>query len=434
MNICMVGAGYAGLVSAACFAEFGLKVICVDKEEERIKMLNEGRMPFFEPGMEEMVVRNMSQDRLSFTTDLVSAVRQSLVIFICVGTPSNDDGSVDLSFVEAVARQIGEALNGYKIIVTKSTVPVGTTRWVEGIIKECCPQNFHFEMASNPEFLREGSAIEDFMRPNRVVVGAESDQCRAILMDLYAPLYLRETPFVVTDIQTSEMIKYASNAFLAVKISYINEMANLCDELEADVHQVAKAMGLDNRIGSKFLHPGPGFGGSCFPKDTRAFAHFARKAGAPLEIVESVIRINGGQWQRMVQKIENVLGGESGKTVALLGLTFKPNTDDIREAPAIFIARDLLNKGYRVRAHDPVGMEPSAKVLSGDLTFCSDPYEAARGAHCLVIATEWNQFRNLDFDTLKDLLEGHIFVDLKNIYDPARIRNKGFTYVGVGRR
>ena len=434
MNICMVGAGYAGLVSAACFAEFGLKVICVDKEEQRIKMLNEGRMPFFEPAMEEMVVRNMSQDRLSFTTDLASAVRQSLVIFICVGTPSNDDGSVDLSFVEAVARQIGEALNGYKIIVTKSTVPVGTTRWVEGIIKEYCPQDFHFEMASNPEFLREGSAIEDFLRPNRVVVGAESDQSRAILMDLYAPLYLRETPFVVTDIQTSEMIKYASNAFLAVKISYINEMANLCDELNADVHQVAKAMGLDNRIGSKFLHPGPGFGGSCFPKDTRAFAHFARVAGAPLELVESVIRINGEQWRRMVRKIEAVLGGDSQKTVALLGLTFKPNTDDIREAPAIAIAQDLLNKGYKVRAHDPVAMESSSKVISGDMTFCSDPYEAARGAHCLVIATEWNQFRNLNFDTLKDLLEGRVLVDLKNIYDPARIRNKGFTYVGVGRR
>ncbi len=433
MNICVVGAGYAGLVTAACFAEFGLKVTCVDKEEQKIQKLKEGRVPFFEPGLEEMVRRNMGQGRLSFTNDLGQGVQNALVILICVGTPSREDGGVDLSAVDEVATQIGEFLNGYKLVVTKSTVPVGTTRRVERIIREHSREPFHFEMASNPEFLREGSAIEDFMRPNRVVIGAESDQARAILRDLYSPLYLIETSFVMTDIHTSEVIKYASNAFLATKISFINEMANLCEKVGADVHQVAKAMGLDQRIGSKFLHPGPGFGGSCFPKDTRAFAQTGRELGVPLELVETVIRVNQRQRERMVQKVEETVQGVKGKIMAVLGLTYKPNTDDIREAPAISIIQDLMERGARIRAYDPAGMENASHLLKGGIAFCADPYDAASGSHALLILTEWNQFRNLDFDRLKGLLLEPILLDFKNIYDPTRIRDKGFMYVGVGR-
>ena len=433
MNICVVGAGYAGLVTAACFAEFGLKVTCVDKEEQKIQKLKEGRVPFFEPGLEELVRRNMAQGRLSFTNDLGQGVQNALVILICVGTPSREDGGVDLSAVDEVATQIGESLNGYKLVVTKSTVPVGTTRRVERIIREHSREPFHFEMASNPEFLREGSAIEDFMRPNRVVIGAESDQARAILRDLYSPLYLIETSFVMTDIHTSEVIKYASNAFLATKISFINEMANLCEKVGADVHQVAKAMGMDQRIGSKFLHPGPGFGGSCFPKDTRAFAQTGRELGVPLELVETVIRVNQRQRERMVQKVEETVQGVKGKIMAVLGLTYKPNTDDIREAPAIYIIQDLMERGARIRAYDPAGMENASHLLKGGIAFCADPYDAATGSHALLILTEWNQFRNLDFDRLKGLLLEPILMDFKNIYDPTRIKDKGFVYVGVGR-
>jgi UDPglucose 6-dehydrogenase len=350
-----------------------------------------------------------------------------------VGTPSREDGSVDLSAVDEVARQIGESLDGYKLVVTKSTVPVGTTRRVERIIRECSQGAYQFEVASNPEFLREGSAIEDFMRPNRVVIGAESDQARAILKDLYSPLYLIETPFVITNIETAEMIKYASNAFLATKISFINEMANLCEVIGADVHQVAKAMGLDHRIGPKFLHPGPGFGGSCFPKDARALAHFAREAGVSLELVEAVLRVNRQQRERMVEKVERVLEGVEGKTLALLGLTFKPNTDDIREAPAVYIADQLLVKGGILRAYDPAGMKNASLVLDGKITFCEDAYEAARGSEALIIATEWNQFRNLDFGRLKKELKRPLLIDLKNIYEPSKVREKGFEYIGVGR-
>jgi len=433
MNISVVGAGYAGLVTAACFAEFGLKVTCVDKDRDRIQSLSKGRVPFYEPGLEEMISRNVGQERLVFSTDLKRGVTNSLVIFICVGTPSKPDGSVDLSAVEEVAREIGESLNGYKLIVTKSTVPVGTTKRVEKLIREHSPETYQFEVASNPEFLREGSAIEDFMRPNRVVIGAESDQVRAILKDLYSPLFLIETPFVITDIYTSEMIKYASNAFLATKISFINEMANLCERFNADVHQVAKAMGLDGRIGSKFLHPGPGFGGSCFPKDTRAFVYFAHEAGAEVELVEAVIRVNQKQRERMVTKVEEALGGAQGKTIGILGLTYKPNTDDIREAPAIAIVKKLLSKGARIRTYDPAGMENASRVLGGEVTFCTDAYDAANGSDALLIATEWNQFRNLDFGRLKGLLNTPVLLDLKNIYDPQRIREQGFSYIGVGR-
>lgn len=433
MNICVVGAGYAGLVTAACFAEFGLRVTCVDKEKSKIDSLRQGRVPFFEPGLEEMVQRNMAQGRLFFSHDLIQAVQNSLVIFICVGTPSREDGSVDLSAVDEVAAQIGDALNGYKLVVTKSTVPVGTTKRVKRIIEERSKGAYHFDVANNPEFLREGSAVEDFMRPNRVIIGAESDEARAILRDLYSPLYLIEAPFVITNIQTSEMIKYASNAFLATKISFINEMALLCDRLGADVYQVARAMGLDQRIGSKFLHPGPGFGGSCFPKDTRALAHSAREVGLELQIVEAVIRVNQRQREWAVQRIEEALGGIEQKTVALLGLTFKPNTDDIREAPAIFIAQEILRRKGRLRAYDPVGMKNASHTLDGEVLFCSDAYDAAQGSHALVIATEWNQFRNLDLDRMRELLAQPVLVDLKNIYDPERVRDKGFVYYGVGR-
>jgi UDPglucose 6-dehydrogenase len=433
MNICVVGAGYAGLVTAACFAEFGLRVVCVDKEAERVGRLREGKMPFYEPGLEEMVQRNMAQERLNFSTEITQGVRQSLVIFICVGTPSLTDGAVDLSAVDEVARLIGENLDGYKLVVTKSTVPVGTTRRVEQIIRETAGDAYQYEVASNPEFLREGAAIEDFMRPDRVVIGAESDQARAILKDLYSPLYLRDTPFVVTEIETSEMIKYACNAFLATKISFINEMANLCEAMGADVYQVARAMGLDKRIGPKFLHPGPGFGGSCFPKDTRALAHFARAAGSPVSLVDTVVEVNQRQRQRMMDKVVQGLGPLADKTVGLLGLTFKPNTDDIREAPAIYMAREILAQGGGLRAYDPAGMEQAARVLEGAVALCADAYEVAEGSDGLVIATEWNQFRNLDFDRLKGLLKAPVLIDLKNIYDPGRIRSKGFRYIGVGR-
>jgi UDPglucose 6-dehydrogenase len=433
MNICVIGAGYAGLVTAACFAEFGLRVTCVDKDKDRVLSLRSGRIPFFEPGLEEMIPRNVGQGRLSFSADLREGISSALVIFICVGTPPRQDGSVDLEAMEEVARQIGEALNGYKLIVTKSTVPVGTTRRVEEIIREQSSGAFQFEVASNPEFLREGAAIEDFMRPNRVVIGAESDQARAILKDLYSPLYLLETPIVITDIQTSEMIKYACNAFLAMKISFINEIANLCEKVGADVHQVARAMGLDRRIGPKFLHPGPGFGGSCFPKDTRAFAHFARQAGEELGLVEAVIRINQQQRERMVKKVEKALNGVDGKTVALLGLTYKPNTDDVREAPAVSILKALLSLGGRVRAYDPAGMDNASQILEGSVTFCKSAYDAAKDSDALVIATEWNEFRNLDFERLKGLLRNSVLLDLKNVYDPERIRQIGFVYVGVGR-
>jgi UDPglucose 6-dehydrogenase len=433
MNICVVGAGYAGLVTAACFAEFGLKVCCVDKDEGKICLLSQGKPPFFEPGLEELVQRNMAQGRLHFTTDLAKGVKQSLVVFICVGTPPREDGSVDLTAVEDVAVGIGKALNGYKLIVTKSTVPVGTTKHLEKVIREHAPHPYQFEMASNPEFLREGSAIEDFMHPNRVVIGAESDQAVAILKDLYSPLYLIETPFVITNIPTSEIIKYASNAFLATKISFINEMANLCEAVGADVHHVARAMGLDQRIGPKFLHPGPGFGGSCFPKDARAFVYFARQAGVELELVDAVIRVNQRQRERMLRKIEETIGGLKGKVLGLLGLTYKPNTDDIREAPAIYIAWGILKRGGALRVYDPAGMGNAARELSGDVTFCRDVYEVTEGCHGLIIATEWNQFRNLDIDRIKASLREPVLFDLKNIYDPAKIRAKGFVYVGVGR-
>ena len=432
MNIAVVGTGYVGLVTAACFAEFGVNVIAVDKDESKVALLQKGEVPFYEPGLEEMVRRNMKEGRLAFSTDMKSAVEKSLVILIAVGTPPGDGGGADLSFVREVALGIARHLNGYKVIVTKSTVPMGTGAMIRGLIEENRAGMVPFSVVSNPEFLREGAAIEDFMRPNRVVIGAEDPQAVAILKDLYNPLYLIETPFVITNVVSAEMVKYASNAFLATKISFINEIANLCEAVGADVHEVARGMGLDNRIGRKFLHPGPGFGGSCFPKDTRAVAKMAAEAGVPARIVEAVIEANEHQVGRMVDKIAGAVGGLKGRTIACLGLAFKPNTSDTRDSPALRIICDLLKAGARVRAFDPVAMPEARQSLPG-IDYAEDAYDAARGCDALVIATEWNQFRSLDWDRMKKTLKSPVVVDLRNVYEPAQMQALGIRYTGVGR-
>jgi UDPglucose 6-dehydrogenase len=434
MNICVVGTGYVGLVTGACFAEFGNPVTCVDNDAEKIEKLEQGEMPIYEPGLEDVVERNVKAGRLTFSTDLESSVRESLVVFIAVGTPQGDDGRADLSFVRDVARTVAENLNSYKVVVTKSTVPAGTGKMIRGIIEEHMKERHPFSVASNPEFLREGSAIEDFMRPNRVVLGTEDEQSAAILRDLYRPLFLIETPIVVTDVITAEMIKYASNAFLATKISFINEMANLCEATGADVHGVAKGMGLDRRIGSKFLHPGPGYGGSCFPKDTRAIVEVARDHGVDLRIVNAVISVNDARPPQMVDKIREAVGGElKGKTIGLLGLTFKPNTDDLRESPAMAILDRLVEQGARVRAFDPIALPIVSRTSRSGVSYCEDEYDVARGADALVIATEWNQFRGLDLNRVKELLTSPTLIDLRNVYEPETMRERGFDYTGVGR-
>ncbi|MBI2080705.1 MAG: UDP-glucose/GDP-mannose dehydrogenase family protein [candidate division NC10 bacterium] len=432
MNICVVGVGYVGLVTGACFAEFGLHVTCVDKDAERISALKAGKIPFYEPGLEELVQKNSREGRLTFTTDLGAGVGGSLVIFLAVGTPPRGDGSADLSAIEEVARGIAGAMDDYKVIVTKSTVPVGTGARIREIISRHQSGPVDFDVVANPEFLREGAAIEDFMRPNRVVIGASSPQAIAILKDLYRPLYLIETPVVVTDLTTAELIKYASNAFLATKITFINEIANLCEKVGADVHVVARAMGLDGRIGPKFLHPGPGFGGSCLPKDLRALTEVARKAGEPLDLIQTVSRLNEQQRVRMLEKVAAAVGEVRGKTLAVLGLSFKPNTDDIREAPALDLIRGLLERGARIRAFDPAAMANAARVLP-EAEYCKDAYDAAAGADAVVLVTEWNQFRNLDLARLKAALRQPVFVDLRNVYEPRRMREQGFRYTGVGR-
>jgi UDPglucose 6-dehydrogenase len=432
MNIAVVGTGYVGLVTGACFAEFGVSVMCVDKDAGKIAMLEEGRVPFFEPGLEEMVARNLRAERLVFSTDIGEAIQTSLVIFIAVGTPSGEDGSADLSFVRQVAQSVGKHMNGYKVVVTKSTVPMGTGAMIQRVIEENLKKPMPFSVASNPEFLREGAAIEDFMRPNRVIVGTNDPQATSILKELYNPLYLIETPFLVTNVVTAEMIKYASNAFLATKISFINEMANLCEAVGADVHDVARGMGLDNRIGKKFLHPGPGFGGSCFPKDTRAILGMAREAHVTSRIVEAVISVNDLQVDRMAGKIEKAAGGLKGKRFAVLGLAFKPNTSDIRESPAVRIILTLERKGAKVRAYDPAAMEEARAVLP-DVEFAEDAYDAAEGCDALVIATEWNQFRNLNLQKMKQALASPIVIDLRNVYKPELMRQQGFRYESVGR-
>ena len=434
MNVCVVGTGYVGLVTGACFAEFGNHVTCVDKDEGKIGRLLGGEIPIFEPGLDELVERNVKAGRLHFTTDLPKAIRDALVVLIAVGTPQSHDGRADLSFVKEVAGTIAENLNGYKVIVTKSTVPAGTGRIVREIVEARSTEAHAFSVASNPEFLREGSAIEDFMRPNRVVIGTEDEQAAAILKDLYRPLYLIETPFVMTDVVTSELIKYASNAFLAVKISYINEMADLCERLGADVHDVAKGMGLDQRIGRKFLHPGPGYGGSCFPKDTRAIQWIAEEQGIDLRIVGAAVAVNDVRPAQMLERIRAGLGGSmKGRTVALLGLTFKPNTDDLRESPALEILDGLVAGGATVRAYDPIGIEGTRASGRKDVVYCNDEWDAVAGAEAVVIATEWNQFRGMDPARLRAAVSKPVLFDFRNIFEPAVMKAKGFTYVGVGR-
>jgi UDPglucose 6-dehydrogenase len=433
MTICVVGVGYVGLVTGTCFAEFGNTVVCVDNDEQKIDALKQGIIPIYEPGLEEMIRRYQSVGRLNFTTDVAEAVEQSLAIFIAVGTPSDSEGSANLAFVYEVAETIGKLMKGYKVIATKSTVPVGTGKRIKDIVSKNQEQKIPFDVVSNPEFLREGSAIEDFMRPNRVVIGTDSEQATAIMKDLYSPLYLIETPFVVTNVETAEMIKYASNAFLATKISFINEMANICELVGADVHLVAKGMGLDKRIGPKFLHPGPGYGGSCFPKDTRAILKLAESMGYRFRIVESVIEVNESQSSRMVEKIESTLGDLKGKRLGVLGLTFKPNTDDVRESPALKIITSLLDKGASVSAFDPAGMERSKQFLA-EVNFGQNMYDVAEEADALILATEWNEFRGLDWDRMKSLLRSPLVFDLRNIYDPDRMKAKGFEYHCVGRQ
>jgi UDPglucose 6-dehydrogenase len=432
MNIAVIGSGYVGLITGACFAEFGIHVTCVDNDAKKIRMMKKGIVPFYEPGLEELMQNNIKAGRLEFTTDLGEAVDSSLVIFIAVGTPPRGDGSAEMKYVEAVAEEIARNIKSYKVIVTKSTVPVGTGDRIRDIISRNLKENVDFDVVSNPEFLREGAGIEDFMRPNRVVIGTSSDQATAIMKDLYRPLYLIETPIVITDIKTAELIKYASNAFLATKISFINEMANLCESVGADVQVVAKAMGLDRRIGPKFLHAGPGYGGSCFPKDTLALLQIGKEHKVSMGLIEATVRANEEQKERTVKKITGIMKKVKGKTVCILGLSFKPNTNDLRDAPSIHIIKKLIKAGARIRAYDPVAMPDAKSVLRG-VTFCRDAYDAAKGSHAVVIVTEWNQFRNLELSKIKKAMKDSFFFDLRNIYEPARLREMGFQYYSVGR-
>jgi|PersoiStandDraft_1058852.scaffolds.fasta_scaffold06837_2 UDPglucose 6-dehydrogenase len=431
MNICMVGTGYVGLVTGTCLADFGMNVVCVDKDEEKIRKLREGHIPIYEPGLEELVAKNERAGRLRFSTDLKAAIENSLAIFIAVGTPPRVDGSADLSFVESVAESIADHANGYKVVVTKSTVPTGTGRRIEEILQARNGEH-SFSVVSNPEFLREGSAVADFLRPDRVVIGARDARAIEVMKEIYSPLYLIETPIVVTDVESAEMIKYASNGFLAVKISFINEVARLCELVGADVHAVARGMGLDKRIGSKFLHPGPGFGGSCFPKDTHAVADLARQHDYRFEIIEAAITANEKTKARMIEKIESTVGPLSGKTIGVLGISFKPETDDIRESASLTIIGDLQARGARVRAFDPAGMENARRVLS-DVEWAADAYDCAKGCDALVLATEWNEFRALDLGRLAKTMRSRTLVDLRNVYDPAEMAAAGWAYAGVGR-
>ena len=434
MKICVVGSGYVGLVTGACLADFGMQVTCVDKDEAKIEALKRCEIPIYEPGLRAIVRENSEADRLHFSTDLVPAIHAAQAIFIAVGTPSREDGSADLSFVREVAQSIADHMNGYKVIVTKSTVPIGTGRMIEKIVQAGQGKEHSFSVVSNPEFLREGSAIGDFLRPDRVVIGSTDERATKIMQDIYAPLKRARVPFVLTTVESAELIKYASNAFLATKISFINEVARLCERVGADVEIVARGMGLDNRIGPKFLHPGPGFGGSCFPKDSRAIVQIATDHDMNFQIMEAVLAVNESTKERMVDKIETAFGGSvEGKTVAVLGLSFKPETDDMRESPALTIVDGLLARGAQVRAYDPAAMDECRQLWS-DVAFCSDTYDAASGADGLVIVTEWNEFRALELDRLSSLLTTPLIVDLRNIYQPTRLAAAGFTYVSLGRQ
>ena len=432
MNICVVGSGYVGLVTGVCLADFGMHVVGVDKDSAKVEALSRGKVPIYEPGLETLVQKNMEEGRLRFTTDLGPAIEEAQVVFIAVGTPPKSDGSADLTFIREVASSIAQHLNGYKIIVTKSTVPIGTGKMIESIVREGAGSRHKFAVVSNPEFLREGSAIEDFMQPDRVVIGTRDPRAAELMKDVYSPLAAADVPFIVTDVETAELIKYASNGFLATKISFINEVAQICEAWGANVEVVSKGMGLDNRIGPKFLSAGPGFGGSCFPKDTRAAAQIARDQGLKFRIIEAVLEVNEVTQKRMITKIEDALGDIAGKTLAVLGLSFKPNTDDIRESPALPIVQGLLDHGATVRAFDPEAMA-ACRPLFPTLVYCDNAYETAEGADALVIITEWNQFRKLELDRLHQLLRQPLVIDLRNLYDPEKMAAAGFHYVSIGR-
>jgi UDPglucose 6-dehydrogenase len=433
MRVAMIGTGYVGLVSGACFSEFGVSVSCVDQDEAKIASLRRGEMPIYEPGLAALVAANVAAGRLSFTTDLAAAVAGADAVFIAVGTPSRrGDGHADLSYVFAAAEAIGRALRGPAVVVTKSTVPVGTGYQVAAILRGTRAKD-GVEVAANPEFLREGSAITDFMRPDRVVIGADSERARVVLRQLYRPLYLIETPMLFTDIATAELIKYAANAFLATKVTFINEIADLCETLGADVQDVARGIGLDGRIGRKFLHAGPGFGGSCFPKDCRALVRTAGEAGGGLAIVETVLRVNEARKRRMADKIAAACGGSlAGKSLAVLGLTFKPNTDDMRDAPSLEILPRLIAAGARIRAFDPEGMDEAQKLMP-ELVYCRDAYQTMQGADALILLTEWNEFRGLDLGRIRDLLANPLVIDLRNIYQPHEMAAAGLSYCSIGR-
>ena len=433
MRVAMIGTGYVGLVSGACFADFGHVVTCIDKDAGKIARLRRGEIPIFEPGLEQLVASNVREERLSFTTDSRQAVASAEAVFIAVGTPSRrGDGEADLSYVYAAAAEIAEVLDGFTVVVTKSTVPVGTGDEVEAIIRKARP-DADFAVVSNPEFLREGAAITDFKRPDRVVVGTDDERARQVMRELYRPLFLNETPILFTGRRTSELIKYAANAFLAMKITFINEMADLCEAVGADVQQVARGIGLDNRIGRKFLHAGPGYGGSCFPKDTLALVRTAAGAGSPMRLIETTIGVNDERKRGMADRVVAAMGGDvAGKTVAVLGLTFKPNTDDMRDAPSLAIVPALQAMGAKIQAFDPEGMDEAAKLLPG-VEMRDGPYAAAEGADAAVIVTEWDQFRALELDRLRGLMRKPVLVDLRNVYNPEDIRARGFTYASLGR-
>ena len=434
MKITIIGTGYVGLVTGACLAEFGHHITCMDKDERKINSLLEGKIPIYEPGLAELVRKNVSEGRLAFTTELADSVQKASAVFLAVGTPTSrrGDGYADLTYIYAAARELAPYLSGYTVIIDKSTVPVGTARQVARLIREENP-TADFDVVSNPEFLREGAAINDFMRPDRIVIGSESVAAQAVMKEIYDPLYLISTPFVFTGLESAELIKYAANAFLSIKISFINEMANLCEEVGADVIDLAKAIGLDGRIGGKFLHPGPGFGGSCFPKDTLALLRIAQENGVSARSVAAAVEINAAQKAGMVKKIREALGGDvAGKTIGVLGLTFKPETDDLRDAPALSILPPLHEKGAIIQAHDPQGMEEAKKIFP-ECTYVNNVYEAATGADALVLMTEWNQYRAIDLERVKSLMRVPLFIDLRNVYSPQRIRAAGFEYVGVGR-
>lgn len=431
MNICIVGSGYVGLVTGACFADLGNRVICIDNDAAKIKKLKNGIIPIYEPGLEELVKRNKKEGRLSFTTNLKDSVKRSEIIFICVGTPPKDNGEADLSYVERVSRDIALSMPSYRLIVEKSTVPVNTGEWVEHTIKVFNKRNVKFDVASNPEFLREGSAISDFMHPDRVVIGVKSKKARDMLVELYKPL---KATIVVTDIKSAELIKHASNSYLAMKVSFINAIANMCDKIDADVTEVAKGIGLDKRIGPKFLNAGIGFGGFCFPKDLAAFIRIGEKSGYELGILKEVQRVNDEQKALLVKKIESLIWNLPNKTVGILGLSFKPDTDDIRYAPAIDIISILQKESVNIRVYDPVAMPKTKLIFKKGVKFCKDAYDAAKGSDCIVIATEWNEFKELDLKKIKKLMRQPVIVDGRNIYDPQEIKKLGFKYAGIGRR